>query len=362
VSCRDGAEPRSAAVSFCVVNYNGEAFLQETLESILGEMASGDELLLADNASTDGSVALAQRLWPAVRVVGLDANRGPGAARNAAYRRASHARLLFVDNDVSLVAGCTARLVAALDRDRDAVAAMPLVLDAARDGVVQYDGADAHYLGLMLLHDEGLAAAAAPRATKRLGSLVSACFLLDRSRWTGGDPFDESIFIYFDDHDFALQARLRGHALLGVPSAAVRHREGTAELSLRRLGRYAPARVLNTIRNRWLIVLKHYSARTLLLLSPMLVVYELAQLVVVLEKGWVGAWGRSVGWILVRGPRILRERRRLQRARVLPDRELLVGGPLPFTAALAAGRVERAGRRILDAAAAGWWAVVRRFL
>lgn len=201
------------------MNFNGEAFLRETLDALLPEVREDDEVLLLDNASEDGSLEVLAGSYPRVRALLLEENRGPGAARNAGFRRAAHDRILFLDNDVSLNRGCTELLLDELQRAPAAIAAMPAVLLAADDAIVQYDGADAHYLGTMSLRGAGRPAAGMPLETKRLGSLITACFLLDRSRWTGGEPFDESIFIYFDDHDFALQARLLGYEILGVPPA-----------------------------------------------------------------------------------------------------------------------------------------------
>jgi hypothetical protein len=112
------------------------------------------------------------------------------------------------------------------------------------------------------------------------------------------------------------------------------------------------------IRNRWRIVLQSYSARTLLLLAPCLALYEVFQLAGAISKGWLGVWTRAAWWMLTHPGVTLRRRRELQRDRRTADREILLGGPLPFTAGLAAGRVERAARAGLDRLVAGYWRMV----
>ena len=100
--------------SLCVVNYNGLRYLRETLAAAVGnasELAEYEdvlerlppdlreeiaEIIVFDNASTDGSPELAEREFPTVKVVRLGENRGPAPARNAALDRAVSDRVLIV--------------------------------------------------------------------------------------------------------------------------------------------------------------------------------------------------------------------------------------------------------------------------
>jgi GT2 family glycosyltransferase len=192
-------------------------------------------------------------------------------------------------------------------------------------------------------------------ATKDMGSLVSCCFLVDRSRLPRGEIFDESFFIYFEDHEYGVRVRALGSALIAVPSAQCFHGKGTEGLSIRQLGSYSSRRVFFLIRNRWLFLLKIYSLWTLLVLAPMLLFYEAAQFAIVLKKGWLREWWRSVAWVAGNLPSVLGERRRIQRLRCRRDRDLIHGGGLPFRPELATGTGERLARRILDGVAIAYW-------
>jgi hypothetical protein len=87
----------------------------------------------------------------------------------------------------------------------------------------------------------------------------------------------------------------------------------------------------------------------------MLFFYELAQLAVVLKKGWVAEWLRALWWIVRHAPTILEKRRRIPLGRKTPDRGLLTDGPIPFRQELTAGRAEEAGRQVLNVTAAWYW-------
>jgi len=204
---------------------------------------------------------------------------------------------LFVDNDVSLSDDCVDRLIEALDNNSSAVAAMPSVLYAHEKDTVQYDGADNHFLGLMILHHQQERFLAGTREVRKIGSLVTACAVVDRRRVPDPEPFDESFFIYFEDHDFGVRMRAMGHEILSVPAASCFHGKGTEGLSVRRTRKYSKRTVFFLIRNRWQFILKNYSLRSLLLLSPMFFIFEISQLIIVTKKGWLLEWGRAVAWI-----------------------------------------------------------------
>jgi GT2 family glycosyltransferase len=341
--------------TLCIVNYNGERCLPATLAAAVDLAGQFAEIVLVDNGSSDGGLALAARDFPQVRVVALPENGGPGVARNAGLRAASTDRVLFIDNDVTLTSECAARLSQALDGEPNAVIAMPVVIYAGRRDTVQYAGAGSHFLGLMTLLCQNEPVEKVTGEPVKVGSCVTCAFLVDRQRMGETAPFDEDFFYQMEDHDFGVRMRARGFAVLAVPSAHVFHGLGTEGMSVRRNGTYAPVRVYCLIRNRWIFLLKTYSLRSLLVLSPMLVLYELLQLVVVIRKGWLREWSRAAGWVIVNFRSILCKRREVQRARRRPDRELFTGGAVPFRHELTQSRLERFGKRALDSIATTYW-------
>ena len=360
----NGSAPDSpgAAPSLCVVNFNGEHLLHDTLRAVQPMAHTFREVLLVDNASTDGSVALVEREFPWVRVLRLAENRGPGAARNAGFRQAQSDRILFIDNDVIPAPACAVRLAEAIDQDPSAVIAMPRVLYRHAPEMIQYDGAGSHFLGVMSLQHADVPLGNADPDVRPIDSLVSACFLIDRSRWAGGALFDEAFFIYQEDHDLGLRARLSGGRILSVPAAHCYHGEGTSGLSLRATGLYKPLRVVGTIRNRWLILLKNYEFRTLLLLSPALAVYEVFQLAGVVKKRWHREWWQALTGVASRWREIATQRRQVQRTRRVSDGAVLHGGRIPFTPQLASGRVERMAQEVLNRICMGYWNGVQKWL
>ncbi len=349
-------------LSFCVINFDGASVLSRTLASVRRACGPEDEVILVDNASADDSTRVARAALPGIRVLEMPANRGPGSARNAAWRLARHDLLLFIDNDVEIQAHCPTRLCDALLANPSAVAAMPAVLLADAPDTVQLDGATPHCLGMVSLDNPGVRLWELPRETRTIDSLITACFLFDRRRWSGSPPFDESFFLYLEDHELGLRARLLGHTLLSVPAASCLHGTGTQGVSVRVSGSYSFVRKTEMIRNRWQVLLKLYQIRTLLLLAPILLLFELLQFVGALSKGWTRAWLHAAWGTIRRLPHLLRSRSELQRARVVGDRAVLKGGPVPFNAHLLKTGLEIRAGRVLNASVARYWRAVREVL
>lgn len=350
-----------APLTICVINYQGEDCISATLEALEAVRANVREVLVVDNGSTDAGPELIERDSPEVRLIRLPENMGPAGARNVGFREAGADLVLFVDNDVAVAPETPARLVSALLDDPHATLAMPRVLYASDPSTIQYDGAGSHFIGLMRLENANASVDSVAPRTRRIQSLVTACFLIDRSKWGREPPFDERFSYLLEDHDLGLRARIFGHEILAVPTPCL-HGAGTEGFSLRRSGSYSDVRIRNVIRNRWLVLLKNYGLRTLVVLGPFFALFELFQLAGVIRKGWLGHWLGACGSVGRDWRAILEDRGRVQARRRTRDREILTGGPLPFSAHLLRGRLDRAAARFLNLVGRAYWGAARRLL
>jgi GT2 family glycosyltransferase len=355
-------EPRSS-LTVCIVNYQGRDVLEATLAAVCTQRLPSFRMILVDNASTDGSVALAEEKFPQVEILRMAENQGPGPAREAGFKAAGTRYVCMIDNDVVPDRDCMAALLTALSAEPAAVLAMPRILHAHDPALIQYDGARSHFLGVMALDNgETPCDAASGDATRAIGSVVGACFMVDRLRW--GDHVLQSagFFIYHEDHDLGLRARQLGLRILSVPQAVCLHGSGTAGLSLRATGTFTPRRVTCTIANRWRIILTRYQLRTILLMAPTFILFELLQLIGSMRKGWHAHWWAAVQTIWRDRHRIAAERRAWQRRRLLGDGEVLEGGAPPFHPKLLEGRLERLGYAILGGLGDINWRLARPLL
>jgi GT2 family glycosyltransferase len=354
--------PGRSRPALCLINYNGSVYLASTLARVHEIRDQFSEIVFVDDASTDDSVVVARTLLPDARIIVLPRNRGPGVARNAGLACVESDRVLFMDNDVELASDAVAKLMGALDGDGQAVIAMPRIVSAGDPEHIEYEGGEAHFSGLMRLRGAGDTVGTRPPEPASVGSLVSCCFLFDGSVWSGGQLFDEAFHMYFEDHELGLRARMLGHDLLAVPDAVGLHGRGTPGVSIRATGRYSQRRIVGTIQHRWQLMLKLYQTRTLLLLSPYLILFETFQLAGAVALGWGRPWLSALGGLLGSLGDILRSRVAFKAKRRRPDRVVLTGGPHPFNPALDGRPVVRLATIGLDAFARLNWTLARAFL
>jgi len=159
-----------------------------------------------------------------------------------------------------------------------------------------------------------------------------------------------------------VRARLSGVQVLAVPTAVVMHGDGTPNLSMRPGGGYAPRRIQTLIEGRWRHLVKNLSLRGFCVLGPGLLAYELLQFGGVLVKGWAPHWWIALRHTLRGRGELMAQRRRIQRSRQIPDRDLLRGGDIPFKPELAGGSGTRMALRACNRLFEGYWRIARRWL
>ena len=355
---RVGEPARIPHVSAVVCNHDGEAYLEDCLRSVLAQEGV-DEVIVVDDASTDGSVALVRERFPEVRVVELARNGGPCVARNAGMRAARHRWVLAVDNDAVLEPDVLPLLRAALEeRPGVCIAQVRSVRDEEPERI-HYDGGRFHYVGLLSLRNFYCPLAGAEgEGVVEADALIGICALMDRDVVLPAGGYDEEFFYLAEDYDLAYRLRLAGERLVSVEDAIVRHRGGTAGLSFRG-GSYPARRVRLHSLNRWRVLGKNYAARSLLAALPGLLLYELAWLAFVTARGHLGAHLAGKRDFLGALGCVLRQRQAIQARRRVRDRDLLVGGPLTFSPSLVASAPARAAAGALDACLRGWWILGR---
>ncbi len=346
-----------------VVNYNGGERVLRVMAALKRQRYPIHEVVVVDNASTDGSPERIREQHPDARLVQLVTNSGPSFARNVGLRELGTTLVLLLDHDVYVEEDCVERLVRAYEAHRPTVVCPRIRLIPELD-VVQADGAALHYLGTLILRNAFTHVNSSPALAGPVHGCISACLLLERKQVIEAGGFDELFFFYFEDMEFSMRLRAMGHRFWLEPEALVYHERaaGTPNLSFRGQGQYPPRRAYLTMRNRVLSILIHYRMRTLLTLLPALILYELATFVAACWKGWPRLWFRAWGWQFENRAAIMARRRRMQRLRSVDDRELLVGGPPPIAIAFLTSPFEKRMYAGLARFFTGYWNLARGWI
>ncbi len=224
-----------AMISVIIVNHNGEEHLRRCLESLRGP-GPELEILVVDNASSDGSLGMVREIFPEVRVLEQDRNLGFGAANNLAAIEARGESLLLLNADAWLEAGALQRLHERMQReDRLALVAPALFYPDGRRQFVWSPERGVAGEALQQLRNpfenRRWAHGAAMRQSSRLvGRLwfTAACVLVRREAFEAVGGFDETFFMYFEDVDLCVRLEKAGWGLAQEPGAVVHHAGGFA--------------------------------------------------------------------------------------------------------------------------------------
>ncbi|HVN51526.1 MAG TPA: glycosyltransferase family 2 protein [Acidimicrobiales bacterium] len=244
-----------------IVNWNTVDLLDECLQSIVdfGPSDLRTEVIVVDNASTDGSVAHLREHWPSVRIIENAENVGFCRANNQAIEVTAAPYLLLVNTDARLTEGCADAMIGYLDRDPTAAVVGPRLVYG--DGSFQRWTAGRsltliscanYYLGLDRLARRvpALAGIYLPYDTDESftpGWVTSAVMLVRRAALDAIGLLDDSIFVYMDDVDLCQRAIDAGWHVWYAADATAVHFMGAS--TRRETGKVSPEAMRAF--NRW---------------------------------------------------------------------------------------------------------------
>lgn len=343
------SEATSPRLSAIVVTYNEQDVIGACLEALVPQLGPGDELIIADNASADRTLQIVRAAAPQAIVIEMPSNDGYMPACNAAARSASGELLLLIDADAVVAEGFCDRIREPMRNGSNWGTWMGLLtMDSGR--LINTSGGVVHFTGISWAGQVGQPTDAAQPAPHEVGFASGACMAIRADTWrlVGGLP--EAFFLYYDDVDLSLRVRLTGQEVGIVPEARVDHLYDFTK-------RQVKWRLLE--RNRWDTILRTYPARLLALLMPALILTELALFAVALRGGWIREKLAADGDVVRALPRLIRERREVQRLRSVSDSQFA----RHMTAELNSPYLGAAGRsRLLGLALLAYWRMVSALL
>jgi GT2 family glycosyltransferase len=316
--------PRILAV---VVTHNGERWLDACLRSLAAQTYRRIDVLVVDSGSTVPAEAQVREALPAAESVRLEANVGFGTAANRGLEMSRQAPeadfFLFLHDDVALEPGCVAQLVeGALETGAGIVGGKGLAWERPEVLLEVGMSADAFCYPFSGLEEEEIDQGQHDMRRDVL-FVTSACMLVSRTVLAKCGSWDGDYFLFAEDLDLCIRARLTGFKVIVQPGARFRHVQA---LDRSRRGGLTPTDVrFLTRRNRSRTIVKNASLPRLvplLCLFTTLAFLEMVLLAVMRRFDEVPAYPRAFGSFLVTMPDLLRARSAVQKRRTESDRRL----------------------------------------
>lgn len=342
-------------IAIIIVTRNHLRDLAECLPSLAAQTRQDFTVVISDNDSNDGTTDWIFREHPNVHLVENRANLGFAEGSNVGLRwaLAKGARYFVLLNpDTVVEPHWLEELVRSAEADPTIGVCQSKIYryPASMPPVVNTVGNTLHYTGVGACGhlDEVDRGQFAEDVEIPYASGAAMLVKADVVRDIG--LLDADLFMYHDDLDWSLRARLRGHRIVLSARSVVYHRYEY---------RKSAAKFFFIERNRLIWLCKTHRAGFLLLILPALVALEAGILYYAAASGWLGAKLRSYADFLRLSGRWRRSRRSIQQTRLVSDKSLAAA----FTSRLTLpGAGDTAVLRFANAIFAWYWKVCLRFV
>lgn len=246
--------PKTAIV---ILNWNGRAFLEEFLPSVTS-FSKGARIIVADNASTDDSIAFLKEYYPDVELVINESNGGFAKGYNDALKSVDSEYFLLLNSDIEVTDGWLEPLEKALE-NVEIAGCQPKILAQKRKTHFEHAGASGGFIdknyypfcrGRILSdveQDEGQY-----NEQTDIFWATGACFLVRSEVYHEMGGFDEDFFAHMEEIDLCWRIKRMGHRIVVVPESTVYHVGGGT------LSYQSPRKTFLNFRNNLFMILKNH--------------------------------------------------------------------------------------------------------
>lgn len=250
-------------VAVVILNYNGRKFLEQFLPSVI---ASCDpamaEVVVADNASTDDSVAFMREHFPNIRLIVNDSNGGFATGYNLALQQVEAPYYVLLNSDIEVPKGWIEPVVAMMDADPQIAACQPKILSYYQKEKFEYAGACGGFIDKYgypfcrgrifqnLETDEGQY-----DTPMEVFWATGACMFVRADLYHQIGGLDDSFFAHMEEIDLCWRLKNAGYKVYCCPQSKVYHIGGGT------LPKNSPRKTYLNFRNNLSLLVKNLPER-----------------------------------------------------------------------------------------------------
>ena len=244
-------------VAIVILNYNGKALLEQFLPSVL-EHSQQATVYLADNASTDGSVAFVKEHFSKANLIINTQNGGYAKGYNDALANLKEDVFVLLNSDVEVTQGWLSPILEAFKATKNVVAIQPKILDYKNKDYFEYAGAAGGYIDALgypycrgrifntLEKDTGQF-----NDSRQIFWASGACIAVKKEAFIKAGGFDEDLFAHQEEIDLCWRMQQQAGIIQYIGSSTVYHLGGGT------LGVENPKKTFYNFRNSLLVMLKN---------------------------------------------------------------------------------------------------------
>jgi len=310
-----------------IINYNGKNTILSTIESLYNSENIAVNITVIDDHSTDESPEMIKKCYPGIPIHVMPSNtKRANILRNKAMQMAKTEYFFISDNDIKYDRHCLSEMLKVMQADPAVASCTPRLMYWDQPDKVYIAGISVHYIGAAI-SDQRDKPFDQRNIKPSMNSGSGICLLRrETAIHTGG--FDVNLLQgWGSDGEFYQRMLRAGHKCLYVPTAFGLH-EDKLQITTRKF------RAVGATYNRWVFMLSHYSIPLLLLLTPMLLMYEIFQLAFVIMKGIFTQYIKGNLLVIRNLPLIISKRKQVQKLKIVSDKKVVFAGNLYVAPAL----------------------------
>jgi GT2 family glycosyltransferase len=245
-------------VAVVIIHWNNRHLLETFMPGVLKSTYPNLEIYLADNASTDDSVAYIQAHFPEVKIIQLDKNYGYAGGYNEALKHVEADYYILLNNDVAVDPDWIEPVIEAMEKDELIAAAQPKLLQFKEPEYFEYAGAAGGYidhLGYVFCKGRIFETMEKDLGQYNESSQIfwasGACLFIKSSAFKKANGFDADYFAHMEEVDLCWRLQLMNYKIISVPKSTVYHLGGST------LKKASPQKTYLNFRNSLIMLLKN---------------------------------------------------------------------------------------------------------
>ncbi|WP_064196364.1 MULTISPECIES: glycosyltransferase family 2 protein [Emticicia] len=216
-------------VAVVILNYNGKTFLETFLPSVI-QNSGGNEVIIADNASTDDSVAFLQSHFPQVKVIQMAQNQGFAGGYNAALQQVQAQYYVLLNSDVEVTPNWIEPIIKLMDNDESIAACQPKILSYHEKTHFEYAGAAGGYIDWLgypfcrgRVFDSYEKDTGQYNDTKEIFWATGACMFVRADVFHSLGGFDANFFAHMEEIDLCWRMKNADYKIMYSSESKVYH-------------------------------------------------------------------------------------------------------------------------------------------
>lgn len=217
-------------IAIVILNYNGKRFLERFLPTVISRSSHLADIIVADNASSDGSVELLHEQFPEVELIINPSNGGFATGYNLALKQVESEYYVLLNSDIEVSENWLQPLLEMMDADPEIAACQPKLLSFADKAYFEYAGAAGGFIdkygypfcrGRLFQHlekDEGQY-----DSPLEVFWASGACMFVRANLYHQMGGLDDSFFAHMEEIDFCWRLKNEGYKIMYCPDSEVYH-------------------------------------------------------------------------------------------------------------------------------------------